>query len=114
MPSFEYDRELSALRLSRQKGAIKDYYTVTPKGFQLENLISARMKEIEGQKELLYTNVDKDSPEWQEYLRLFHTQHILILASSSHGVFINPVYQAEEEEALEDLLEGGYIVRASS
>ena len=110
MPRFEYDRELAALRLSRITEARekKDYYTVTPKGFQLENLISARMNTIDTK------DVDKDSPEWQEYLRLFHTQHILILASSSHGVYINPTYQAEEEEALQDLINGGYIVRASS
>jgi hypothetical protein len=110
MPRLEYDRERANLTKARIAEARKkkDYYTVTPKGFQLGNLISARITEIRSQ------HIDTDSPEYTEYLRLFHTNEMLIKARDSHGVWINPAYQVEEEEALEDLIEGGYIVRSSS
>ena len=109
MSKFEYDRELAELRRARIQEARekKDYYRVTSKGFQLGNLLSARMTEI-GSK-----HVDRDDPEYTEYLRLFHTNEMLIKASLPGGLWINPTYQVEEEEALEDLIEGGYIVRAS-
>ena len=96
---------------------IQDYYSVTPKGFKLITILGNRMTELDTERtarngERLYSD-DTSTPEWQEYLRLLHNQTILIRASSLHGMFINPTYQAEEEEALEDLLEGGYIVRSS-
>ena len=104
------DRDIQELLRSRRTEAKEkiDYYKVTPKGFELLSLLSARMDEIEKEGK-----GHKGDPQWQEYQRLHHSSTMLILASSSHGVFINPTYEEEQSEALEDLLEGGYIVRSA-
>ena len=104
--------------LDRQKASFenrkKDYYSVTPKGFQLSNLLSERMDELDADWKASGEQDRTSTPGWTEYKRLFHSSTMIIRASSPSGLWINPAYEEEESEALEELIEGGYIVRASS
>ena len=106
-------RDLADHQMSRFKDAKKDYYSVTPKGFQLSNLLSHRMDVLDAEWKDSGEQDRTSTPGWTEYLKLFHTSTMLIRASSPSGVWINPVYEEAETEALEELIEGGYIVRAS-
>jgi len=105
--------DLMDLQRSRFKDAKKEYYSVTPKGFQLSNLLSHRMDELDAAWIDSGGQDRHSTPEWAEYLKLFHTATMIIRASSPSGVWINPVYEEAETEALEELIEGGYVVRAS-
>ena len=111
-----HDLQMSRIQEAKER---VDYYTVTPKGFKLLTMLSKRMDVLDAERkeelDLTYPAMkDRTStPGWAEYLRLFHSATMLIRASSPSGLWINPVYEEEESEALEDLIEGGYIIRGS-
>jgi len=106
-------RDLAKLQSTRLEEAKKEYYTVTPKGQKLLSMLSQRMDELDAEWKDSGEADKTATPGWTEYTRLFHTATMLIRASSPSGVWINPTYEEQESEALEDLVEGGYIVRAS-
>ena len=101
MPKYtDYSQEAIEARSYPHRGM----YTITPKGARLGNILAEKMNTMYKGPE-----GDPNSPEWQEYLRYFYTEQALIIARS--GARNQFAYKDEVDQALEELIEGGYIVR---